>query len=367
MKTPDTVPHSLALVLDASGNSGPLRQQKALLKSLTAGGVRCIYIRGLRATLRDPDTTNELHDAGVGTGSVTDGYRGLFTAISELSNLLLANDCQIMQTHGSRAALLAFGVRWLFRRKARWIAFFHGLTYESWRVRVLDRLAIVAMHSADQVVVVAEAQRSLFARKNDVQHVPNAVLDEVSVESRSVDRDGLVFIGRLSPEKNIYGLLKAMSQLQPEGRSRLRIYGDGPESSSLAGWIDEMNLREHVQFMGTSTDVRTILMSARAVVLPSLSEGMPNILLEAVAARCRVVATPVGDVPKIMTEHSGIGTLSSGTHERDIAAAISAELKGERESIEMGEAIEVLRAFSLENRVRLLSEIYLKTIRREHA
>ena len=101
-------------------------------------------------------------------------------------------------------------------------------------------------------------------------------------------------------------MLKAITLLPTEVRNRsyCLIIGSGPLETQLRYDVDRMDLQETVSFLGTRTDVSTILQAVVPQVLPSHWECLTIVILEALAAGCPVVATRVGGVPEIL---DGVG------------------------------------------------------------
>lgn len=101
-------------------------------------------------------------------------------------------------------------------------------------------------------------------------------------------------VGRLVKVKNYGFLLRVLARLPAELRWRLLLVGEGPERSSLEQAIRELGLADRVQLLGHREDVPELLSQFDIFVLPSVSEGMSNTLLEAMAAGVAVVASDVG-------------------------------------------------------------------------
>ncbi|MGH8863062.1 MAG: glycosyltransferase, partial [Burkholderiales bacterium] len=118
----------------------------------------------------------------------------------------------------------------------------------------------------------------------------------------------LLYVGRLVPEKGLRELLAAMSILRGHGGTiRLAIIGDGPMRAELAQAIGDTRL-DDLQLLGVR-DPRAVadwMAAANAVVLPSYSEGYPNVLVEALACGRPFVATPVGGVVEIADQTCSI-------------------------------------------------------------
>jgi glycosyltransferase involved in cell wall biosynthesis len=115
-------------------------------------------------------------------------------------------------------------------------------------------------------------------------------------------------VGRLSAEKGFDLLIRAVANLRRSGRPvGLWIAGDGQEQASLAQLIAELNAGGYVRLLGHVADPRGLYQAADAFALSSIREGLPNVLLEAMALQTPVVATRVAGVPKLITDgHDGL-------------------------------------------------------------
>ena len=113
----------------------------------------------------------------------------------------------------------------------------------------------------------------------------------------------LVCVGRLSDEKGQILLLKAASMLLTEGFDfQLVLAGDGPIRHEIEQLIKEYNLDSRVRVTGwiNSDIVRDELLTARALVLPSFSEGLPVVIMEAMSLKRPVIATYLAGIPELV-------------------------------------------------------------------
>jgi glycosyltransferase involved in cell wall biosynthesis len=110
----------------------------------------------------------------------------------------------------------------------------------------------------------------------------------------------LAFVGRLHRQKGLKQLLGAFfTLLQTHPTAKLLLAGGGPEREALASAVAGLRLQPFVRFLGPLPTPWPLLAAADLFVLPSLWEGMPNALLEAMAAGLPCVATTVGAVPEV--------------------------------------------------------------------
>lgn len=202
--------------------------------------------------------------------------------------------------HGVMATLAALALR--KKNKKPVIARPAGVAavqpqYPPWLKAVLYRLERFAYRHADAVAFPNSQEKKAFQKK--LGFVPKrAVLipTGVNVErfsKRKTRKNGtptIVCVGRLQKVKGIQYLIDAMAGLN----ARLWIAGSGPEEKALREKARQLGVEQKISFLGTQSDVPTLLSKANVFVLPSLSEGLPIALLEAWAARVPVVVTDIG-------------------------------------------------------------------------
>jgi glycosyltransferase involved in cell wall biosynthesis len=108
---------------------------------------------------------------------------------------------------------------------------------------------------------------------------------------------------RLTEQKGITYLLQAMPEIiKAVPDVTLVIAGDGTLKNKLRHEAETLGIKEHILFLGSRLDVPQLLKLFDIYVLPSLWEGLPMVLLEAMAARCPIVATDVGGVSNMITD-----------------------------------------------------------------
>jgi glycosyltransferase involved in cell wall biosynthesis len=264
----------------------------------------------------------------------------------------------ILQSHGYRTTALVFLLR-LMGRRTPWLAFFHGRTSENWKVRLYHGLDRALMQLADRIVVMAESQRGEFASMSrQVRIIHNAAL-EVPADGEPVSLDGLrtagdpvvAVVGRLSPEKGVDLLLEAVARLDAGGLPvALAVAGDGPERERLDQQARALGIVDRIRFLGNVANVPSLYRQVDAVALPSRSEGLPNVLLEALRADVPVVATAVGGVPEVLVDPNA-GVVVPAGDPAVLAEGIRTVLATGRSAAAKAARTEVTRRFSLGQRV----------------
>jgi len=123
----------------------------------------------------------------------------------------------------------------------------------------------------------------------------------------------VAFVGRLQRQKGVEWLLKSAPQwLERPLYCDLLLVGRGPLERSLRRRVEKLGIQNRVHFAGWRPDVPEILAASAALVLPSEWEGMPNVVLEAMASGLPVVASDVEGVRELLGEQAGVQTVRFG-------------------------------------------------------
>ena len=201
--------------------------------------------------------------------------------------------------------------------------------------RVLDQadaVVTVSRDLAENVVALGVPRERVHAMRRGVDGALFAPGDRAAARRQlELPGDGrlLVWVGRMSPVKGLDTLLAACQLLKARTADfHLYLIGDGPLRSTLAADAQQRGLSGHVTFVGPVDHSRLgpWFQAADLTVLPSRSEGIPNVLLESLACGTPFVASAVGGVPEI-AGHAG-ARLVPPDRPDDLAAALEAALAG---------------------------------------
>jgi glycosyltransferase involved in cell wall biosynthesis/Ser/Thr protein kinase RdoA (MazF antagonist) len=170
---------------------------------------------------------------------------------------------------------------------------------------------------------------------------------------------GLVYVGRLHPQKGLDVLLEAIRLLAIEQRRELhlRLIGDGPARHQLESLASQLGIDDYVTFCGQSDQVNQELAAADGFVLPSRAEGLSNALLEAMAAGLPAVVSDIpGNVDVIQHEQNGLRFRVNDP--QNLAECLAMLLDSDELRLRLGQAARrtVEERFSLDS----ISERYIK-------
>ncbi len=273
----------------------------------------------------------------------------LVRGMLRLWRLLRARRPTVLMTFTHHSNLIGVPLAWLAGvpvRVASHRGRIHG--FPAWLARVHAAMVNSPLASC-LVAVSAEVRRQSLeegVRPERIVVIPNAVelpLVEPGTRERlraelSVSPDaGLVLaVGRLNAEKGQSLLLEAAPEVLARcPRTVFALAGDGPLRAGLEEQAARLGIAGQVRFLGVRVDVPALLSAADLFVLPSRSEGMPNALLEAMAAGLPVASFNVGGVGEVLA-HGETGLLVPPADVGGLAAAMLALLEDEAQRRRLG-------------------------------
>lgn len=159
-------------------------------------------------------------------------------------------------------------------------------------------------------IIFSENTKSWFLKNSVV--IPNGInFEDFNTQSikkfDETDVFNFLFAGRLSPEKNPLSLIGFASNLLNLGKNNfvINVLGIGALYNDLEFLIKKNNLEKYIILKGFSKNINQHLIEAHCLLLPSLYEGLPVILLEAAASKLPIITTPVGSIPEFFNNTNG--------------------------------------------------------------
>lgn len=276
-----------------------------------------------------------------------------FNKIAGLHSRLIKMRPQIVQTHVLRANLTAT----LTARSAKVpIIIATEMTLKNIAPpglrRMRDRLLQVALKYAfkkcDQLVVTSEYLKKEWSPvwmhdKTEIIYPPFSMEKYTAAKEKKgapkiTDVFTVGFVGRLSEEKKVDDLIKAIKIVSEKNRDiKCVIVGTGPEEEKLKQLAGELNVSRYIDFSGYTDNSFEMLSAFDLFVLPSRTEGCPIVILEAMASGLPVIATNVGG-NKELVEDNVTGKLIPADNHLVLAREIIDMLKSTDTLKSMGEA-----------------------------
>lgn len=243
---------------------------------------------------------------------------------------------------------------------------------------LLDRLTI---NFADLIISNSEAGKSFYVDKKifpiDKIKVINNGIDIEDLEKQQTENEinkmeffknfhsifspKIVMIGFLTKQKGVTYLIRAMEILKKRGISAsCFIIGKGDQEEKLKNEVRERQMEEEVHFIGYLPKAFKYLRFFDIFVLPSVWEGQPNVLMEAMASKLSVVATKVGGIPEIIKDGEN-GFLVNPESGKDLAEKIQKVIslkKEEREKMKESAYLLMKNQFSIDSMAREYEKYY---------
>lgn len=293
-----------------------------------------------------------------------DGRFSLQTAAS-VRQYMVENDIDIVHAHGYKADFYALFAT--LNTGSKRVATIHPWLIESNRASsakfymAFDKALLRSFHS---IVAISDEMREQVVRDGmkparvvtiengiDLQRFAKAGNSAEARKRFNIPSSARVIgaVGRLSEEKGHAVLLAAAKSLITEFPDLcFLLVGDGPEREKLTQQAAALGLQKNIIFAGVCSDIPQALAAMDIFVLPSLTEGLPMALLEAMAAKRTIVATAVGSIPRVI-RHQENGLTIPPNQVPVLTAALASLLKNETNAQDLAKnAFKDAQVFSAE-------------------
>jgi len=280
-------------------------------------------------------------------------------------------DCWIFMFGAESQILPAFILK---RLNKRVILYFTGSSIDTQRYKkdsMLPFLKIIKYFTclfSDSIIVyspinIPEYGLKRWDYKIKIFHEHLIDTNKFSIREKISERENIIgFIGRLSEEKGILNFLESLLLLRPLlPHYSTIIIGDGDVMENAVDFVKKSGLEQNVHFTGwvDHDALPEYLNRFKLLIIPSFTEGLPNIMLEAMACGTPVLATTVGAIPSIIINKDNgflMENNSPETIKNNIVKAVTYE---NLEDISINARNDIAAKFKLENKVEKLNEILI--------
>jgi len=229
------------------------------------------------------------------------------------------NHISLMHCHGYKSNFYGLFAR---PKNIPIVATNHNWLASHWRLRAYRRFDSLLIRYFTRIIAVSDGVRKEMLRygvpKEKIRVIDNGIdltrfgdtISPAAIREEFGIKKGVTVVGtvgNLGAEKGYVYLLQAAKGILNNVESVKFIFvGDGPLRTYLENEASELGIGHNVIFTGFRTDIPDLLSAMDIFVLPSVIEGLPMVLLEAMAAKKAVVATNVGAIPKVVNNGNGI-------------------------------------------------------------
>lgn len=256
--------------------------------------------------------------------------------VRELLRICRAEKVAIWHGHDYKSDAIGLLLRRFWPMKM--VSTAHGFVDRSGRMPLYERVDLFCLRSYERVICVSQdiaehcvahgvpAKRCLVIENAiDTQQYARrqSTADAKARLGFTAGRTLIGAVGRLADEKNFAGLIRAVARLIDGGLDiELAIIGEGKQREELECLIAALNCRDRIRLLGYRTDTVDLYQAMDVFVLSSLREGLPNVLLEAMALQVPVVATRIAGVPRLVRDEAN-GLLVEPGDAGQLAEAVS--------------------------------------------
>jgi len=290
-----------------------------------------------------------------------------FVCLIKLNSIVKRERIDIIHSHHRWSSFISFFIsKWL---NIPLVSTYHGI-HEGKKFLTVwgDKIISVSEHASKHLEQFFNVNSNRITvihngiKLNDIEETKNKLSKRESNLSNTSPI--ILHIARLSPEKDHRTLFFAMKLVLKKVKDvKLLLVGKGPIENNLRSQVKDLGINHNVAFIGEVRKIDTLLQRADILVLSSITEGMPMAILEAFSFSKPVVATSVGDIPKVVL-NGKTGRLVPAGDPQELAKAIHFLITNKDEALRMGkngrELIE--KKFNVQNMALQTEREYINLI-----
>ena len=268
--------------------------------------------------------------------------------IFKLIKIIKKYNISVVHTHEPKSDIIGY-IASLFC-DVKLISTVHGWISNSKRDTFYNKLDILLLKKFDKVIVVSNLMKSQLGKEGiqvkKLELLYNSIVIEnyrkfkssniiEKILNKKLAEPVIATIGRLNPEKGHKDFIDAINVVIKKGFSAsFVLIGDGIEKNALQKSVKKYSLESHVFFTGYIQDIAKVYNEIDLLVLPSYTEGLPNVVLESLLMEVPVIATAVGGTPEILT-HNQSGVLVEPGNFNELADSLINFLQNREKFSEM--------------------------------
>jgi len=282
-----------------------------LVTGLTVGGAENVVLSLARYTSKEKFNTYVLalskkdellsefikHDINTTILRKSNSFVDFISMFKSLNSFIKKNNIQLVHAHMFHSLLLVSLVKVL--NPSLKIVYTSHTLIKGFKLNQIITFLIKPFRNID---IIFSKDIFRFFNKNEYKIIPNGVkLEQYQVSYPKYDTFTFIAIGRLTEAKNHKFLIEFAQSLKEKYDFEIHIVGEGELRGELESMIEASNLQKEIKLLGLCSDIPKRLKQSHALLMPSLWEGLPLVILEAGASHLPIISTPVGSIPSLLT------------------------------------------------------------------
>lgn len=230
----------------------------------------------------------------------SNSLKDIFYIINTINKLIKEKEIQIIHAHMTHSIIVASILK-VVNPSLKIIFTSHNLNIGS----KLREYLVWILKPLRNVDIVFSKDIFKYFYKKDYKIIPNGIkIDKYNLNLSKNEKFTFIAIGRLETVKNHKVLIEIANKLKDEFDFEIQIVGHGYLKEELENLIQKYDLNKYVKLLGLRNNIPELLNQSHCLLMPSLWEGLPIVILEAGASNLPIIATPVGSIPSLLNEEN---------------------------------------------------------------
>lgn len=303
--------------------------------------------------------------------------KNILSTMNKLKKIIKENDISIIHAHDNTASLLAFLTKKFFMLKLKVVSHIHNCYPWLKANGVNKKIDKFIRNKYDQNIACGKIvydfykENSDYLKDENIKVISNAIdVDEISNSLKSdkaeikelKNKKVIGFVGRLSEQKGIIPFIKEIAKHKEKfNDSIFLIVGSGEQEGEVKQLLQELNLEKYFYLTGFQENINKYYGMMDIYFLPSLYEGLPMALLEAMAYKKPIVSMNVGSIGEIIKDKYNGTLVKQGDYTSFINELYNLKEDKALQAKYITKSFEVVsKSYNIKNYVKEITEVYNK-------
>lgn len=226
----------------------------------------------------------------------SNSIKDIFSILKSINKTIKEKDIEIIHAHMTHSVIVASLLK-ILNPRLKLVYTSHNLNIGS-KIRELIVWSLKPLRKID--IVFSKDILKYFYKANNVL-IPNGIqIDKYNLSLNKNKKFTFINIGRLETQKNQIFLVNFANKLKEKYDFEIHIVGHGYLQEELVSLIKANKLENYIKLLGLRNDIPQLLNQSHCLIMPSLWEGLPIVILEAGASSLPIISTPVGSIPSLL-------------------------------------------------------------------